>query len=160
MTNRNFIYVCSGLMMAGLLTSPLLAAETATEAGFISLFDGKSMTGWRPSEENPESWKVKDGTLMCDGPRCHLFYVGDQTPFKNFHLKAEVMTTPGSNAGIYFHTRFQNQVGPNMGLNVRSTSAMEIQKRPVAYTASRMWLIRESVTTNGTPRKLSSKATW
>ena len=57
--------------------------------------------------ENEESWQVKDGDLVCKGPRCHLFYVGEEAPWKNFHFKAEVMTLPGSNSGIYFHTRFR-----------------------------------------------------
>ena len=52
---------------------------------------------------------------MCDGERCHLFYVGDLAPLKNFHFKAEVMTKPGSNAGIYFHTKYQDKGWPKYG---------------------------------------------
>jgi len=53
--------------------------------------------------------------LVCDGPRCHLFYEGDAAPFKDFHFIAEVKTTPGSNAGIYFHTKFQPTGWPKYG---------------------------------------------
>ena len=52
---------------------------------------------------------------MCDGERCHLFYSGSLAPMKNFHFKAEVMTTPGSNAGIYFHTKYQDKGWPKIG---------------------------------------------
>ena len=86
----------------------------AQESGFTPLFDGETLAGWKASE-NVDSWSVKDGTLVCAGPRSHLFYTGDQAPFKNFHFKAEVMTTPGSNAGIYFHTKFQAQGWPKFG---------------------------------------------
>ena len=92
-----------------------LADSPQTEKGFVSLFDGKSLTGWKKAEENPDSWKVEDGKLMCDGARCHLFYDGDAAPFKNFHFKAEVMTTKGSNAGIYFHTKYQPSGWPKYG---------------------------------------------
>jgi len=103
-------------LMAAIVAPHSTADESAaTEDGFVSLFNGESMEGWKPSEENPESWKVKDGNLLCDGPRCHLFYVGDLAPFKNFHFKAEVMTTPGSNAGIYFHTKYQDSGWPKYG---------------------------------------------
>ena len=115
MTNRFLLTACCGLSMVCLLVNPSLAAEPVAEEGFVSLFDGNSMNGWRPSAENSDSWKVKDGTLVCDGPRCHLFYLGDQAPFKNFHFKAEVMTTPGSNAGIYFHTKYQESGWPKYG---------------------------------------------
>lgn len=86
----------------------------AEEDGFVSLFDGKSMEGWKASE-NKESWKIEDGKLVCDGPRSHLFYVGELAPFKNFHFKADVMTMPGSNAGIYFHTKYQETGWPKYG---------------------------------------------
>ncbi|MEO1530464.1 MAG: DUF1080 domain-containing protein, partial [Planctomycetota bacterium] len=46
---------------------------------------------------------------------CHLFYTGDLAPMKDFHFKCEVMTTPGSNAGIYFHTKYQPTGWPQYG---------------------------------------------
>ena len=90
------------------------SAETV-EPGFVSLFDGKSLDGWKKSEENPDSLRVEDGLLVIDGPRAHLFYDGDLAPFKNFHFIADVMTTPGSNSGIYFHTRYQPSGWPRYG---------------------------------------------
>ena len=99
-----------------LIAAPQAIADSPkSETGFVSLFDGKSLNGWKKAEENPDSWKIEDGKLMCDGSRCHLFYVGDGAPFKNFHFKAEVMTTKGSNAGIYFHTRYQPEGWPKYG---------------------------------------------
>lgn len=84
------------------------------EEGFIALFDGESLSGWKASE-NASSWSVDEGRLKCAGPRSHLFYVGEHAPFKDFHFKAEVMTTPGSNAGIYFHTKYQEEGWPKYG---------------------------------------------
>lgn len=85
------------------------------ESGFVSLFDGKTLDGWKVSEENPDSWSVKDEMIVCDGPRAHLFYVGELAPFKDFHFKADVKTTPGSNSGIYFHTQYQASGWPKYG---------------------------------------------
>lgn len=97
--------------------APTTQAEspTKTTEGFVRLFDGKTMDDWKLSEENPESWHIEDGMLVCDGARCHLFYVGDLAPFDDFHFKADVMTTPGSNAGIYFHTKYQAEGWPKYG---------------------------------------------
>lgn len=83
--------------------------------GFISIFDGDSLAGWKKADENQDSWKVEDGKLVCWGPRCHLFYDGELQPLKDFHFIAEVMTTPGSNAGIYFHTKYQETGWPKYG---------------------------------------------
>lgn len=92
----------------------LISSVRAEDGDWISLFDGKTMEGWKINE-SPESWKVEDGSLVCHGKRSHLFYVGSDKPFKNFHFSAEVMTTPGSNSGIYFHTRYQESGWPKYG---------------------------------------------
>ena len=105
--------VCVLVVLATCLTA---AAED--QQGWIQLFDGKTMNGWKAGE-NPSSWKVENGALVCHGPRSHLFYVGPEQPFKNFEFKAEVMTTPGSNSGIYFHTRYQDQGWPKYGYEVQ-----------------------------------------
>ena len=91
------------------------AKSAKTDDGWVSMFDGKSMKGWKVSEENPDSWEVKDGMLVCVGPRAHLFYVGQDRLFGDFHFKAEVKTTKGSNSGIYFHTRYQPSGWPKYG---------------------------------------------
>ncbi len=97
------------------LATTVSADKPKAKTGFIALFDGQSLKNWKKAKENPDSWKVVDGMLVCDGPRCHLFYDGDLAPLKNFHFKAEVMTTPGSNAGIYFHTEYQAENWPRKG---------------------------------------------
>lgn len=94
-------------------SQPLPAADS--EEGFVQLFDGKTFTGWKKAEENPGTWKIEDGALVANGERCHLFYVGDEKPFKNFHLKVDVKTGPHSNGGIYFHTKYQASDWPRGG---------------------------------------------
>ncbi|GAB5442040.1 MAG: DUF1080 domain-containing protein [Fuerstiella sp.] len=91
-----------------------LGMQSATAGDWITMFDGKSFDGWKKTE-NEDSWKIKDGTLMCDGERSHLFYVGNDKPFKDFEFECEVKTTPGSNAGIYFHTKLQEEGWPKYG---------------------------------------------
>jgi len=104
------------LALAAALFAP--AWPLAAEEGFVELFDGTSLAGWKASE-NPDSWKVVDGKLVCKGPRSHLFFLGadpeNPAAFKNFHLKAEVLTKPKANSGIYFHTRYQEEGWPSQG---------------------------------------------
>lgn len=77
--------------------------------------DGKTFAGWKMATENTNTFRVEDGAFVANGNRCHLFYVGDEQPFKNFHLKVDVMTGPNSNGGIYFHTKYQEQGWPKAG---------------------------------------------
>ncbi len=91
--------------------SPLLAQDQ-----WINMFNGKNLLGWHVNE-NPKSVYVEDGCLVTNGPRAHVFYVGDDghAEFKNFEFKAKVKTLPNSNSGIYFHTRFLNEGWPDQG---------------------------------------------
>lgn len=77
--------------------------------------DGKTFEGWKIAEENQGTWKIEEGAFVANGNRSHLYYVGDGKPFRNFHLKVEVMTGPESNGGIYFHTRYQPRGWPAGG---------------------------------------------
>ncbi|ODA31949.1 3-keto-disaccharide hydrolase [Planctopirus hydrillae] len=102
------------------------AAET--EEGFKQLFDGKSFEGWKINE-NPDSWKIEDGAFVCKGNRSHLFYVGDDKPFKNFELKVDVWTEPNSNGGIYFHTKYQDTGWPKHGFECQVNNSYKSDPR-------------------------------
>ena len=59
------------------LTAGPLAADHHKGGGFKSIFDGKTLNGWKSSTDNPAAFSVeKDGTLKVTGERAHLFYVG------------------------------------------------------------------------------------
>ena len=81
----------------------------------MALTDGKSFDGWKPAEVNSETWKIEDGAFVTRGKTCHLFYVGQEAPFKNFDPKVDVMTEHGANGGIYFHTKYQKEGWPKAG---------------------------------------------
>ncbi len=140
------------------LVAVVAASASASYPGFDELFDGKSLAGWKASE-NAESWKVVDGELVCRGPRSHLFYVGadpDNAPeFKNFHLMAEVLTKPKANSGIYFHTHYQEkgwpahgheaQVNNSSGDPVRTGSLYNVVKNLEAPAKDGEWFTEEVI---------------
>ena len=103
----------------GLLLTSLEASAQRKQKGWVKLFDGKTLNGWKISEPEKNSWKVENGAIVAHGERSHLFYVGDNKPFVNFELKVEAMTTPGSNGGIYFHTQYQETGWPKYGYEVQ-----------------------------------------
>ena len=106
-----------GLLLAGGYAA---AADSSSAGGWISLFDGKSLDGWK-ANENPTTFEVRDGEIVVHGVRSHLFYVGDvmNHDFKNFEFKADVMTKPSANSGIYFHTKYQDGGWPDAGFEVQ-----------------------------------------
>ena len=117
----------SRFLLIAMLVAPLavISADEAkgkkSEKGFISLFDGKSLKGWKVNKENPKSITVKEGNIVIDGPRAHLFYTGDveNHNFKNFVLRAQVKTFPKANSGIYFHTKYEDSGWPYAGFEAQ-----------------------------------------
>src|SRR5687767_10558548 len=97
------------------ITLPNPRAADADE-GFTPLTDGKTFAGWKSSIDNTNTWKLEDGAFLASGPVAHLFYVGDEKPFKDFELKVDVMTATNSNGGIYFHTAYQEKGFPRAGI--------------------------------------------
>lgn len=98
--------------------------------GWISLFNGKTLDGWKASEK-PGTFSVEDGAIKVAGPRSHLYYEGPvmNHDFKNFEFKAKVMTRPGSNSGIYFHTAYQDRGFPDKGFEVQVNNSHSDWKR-------------------------------
>lgn len=88
------------------------------EEGFVKLWDGKTFNNWKINE-NPETWQIKDGAIVCNGERSHLFYDGELAPLKNFELKVDVKANANSNGGIYFHTKFQDEGWPAAGFETQ-----------------------------------------
>ena len=88
------------------------------EEGFVQLWDGKSFENWKINE-SPETWKIENGEIICNGPRSHLFYTGALAPCTDFELKVDVMAEPNSNAGIYFHTAYQDSGWPKAGFETQ-----------------------------------------
>lgn len=105
-----------------LLASLVLVFSVSVASGqeWIPLQDGKSLAGWKVNER-PESWKVEDGAFVTRGDRSHLFYVGKvgKHDFRNFELSLDVLTEPGSNSGVYVHTRFKPDPWPVAGYELQ-----------------------------------------
>src|SRR5688500_2154534 len=90
------------------------AYPAKADDGFVTIFDGKSMDGWKISE-NPDTFKLVDGAMVAKGKLAHAFYVGDEKPFTNFELKLDIMTRAKANGGVYFHTQWQERGFPRAG---------------------------------------------
>ena len=120
---RRVVHSCSiSRGMTKLLSLMLLALVplSAAEKGFTSLFNGKDLTGWKVNEHT-DTFSIKDGAIVAHGPRSHCFYTGDfhDHNFKDFELKVDVMTLPGSNGGIYIQTEYQPEAGRVRGSRFR-----------------------------------------
>ncbi len=93
--------VAAVFLMSALWLGALPAA--AGEAGWINMFDGKTLDGWK-ANEHPESWTVKDGCIVGHGERSHLFWM--KRKCRDCEFQAEVKISDGGNSGMYFRAQF------------------------------------------------------
>jgi len=107
-----------------------LSIPSFAQDGWVSLFNGTNLDGWKVGE-NASSFSIVDGAIQISGPRAHLFYEGPvkNHMFKNFEFKATVMTKPGSNSGIFIHTAYQEGGWPSKGYEVQVNNSHTDWKR-------------------------------
>jgi 3-keto-disaccharide hydrolase len=116
------------------LALPVQADDKKDEEGFVQLFNGKDLTGWKlPDNPNPGAfsgieklekdgkiiefdgkakkddkliplWRAEDGMIIGSGPSSHLF--SDRGDYVNFVFRVEAMINDHGNSGQYFRTKF------------------------------------------------------
>ncbi len=76
--------------------APLIAEEKqASEEGFVSLFDGKSLAGWTGAKE---AHRVEDGAIVCvPGSAGNLL---TEQEYTDFVIRFEFKLTAGANNGL------------------------------------------------------------
>lgn len=95
------------LTMSALLLSSagaLHAQSAPVPAGFTSLFDGKTLKGWRG---DPKVWSVRDGaiTASTDAPITHNTFLILDKPYANFEMRLKYrFLTPTGNSGLQFRS--------------------------------------------------------
>ncbi len=110
------------LLVSGLVIGLLAEARLAADDHFVSIFDGKSLEGWKGEEG---VWSVRDGAIvgssLPDGIRHNTFLVSDGS-YENFvlRLKFKLLSERG-NSGIQFRSKpaggrsvsgYQADIGP------------------------------------------------
>jgi hypothetical protein len=134
-TSYSLLPLLTIVLCVGVAPGVLLAAEDAApqpdEDGWYSLFNGKDLTGWKVSEDNPDTFQVVNGEIVAHGPRAHLFYAGplENANFTNFEWKCEIMTKPHSNSGMYFHTEYQADDWPQKGIEIQVNNSYDPDPR-------------------------------
>jgi hypothetical protein len=111
----------TALISTVLLHSTLIAADAKDEK-WVSLFNGKDLTGWKTHPDDKAKWEVVDGLIVGTGPVGHLY--SEKGDYKNFKYKLEVSISDKGNSGQYFRTKFSKGFPkPNEGLEAQINSS-------------------------------------
>ena len=78
-------------------------SRSAYEAGWIKLFDGHTLFGWKANSD--ANWRVENGVLTADKGKQGLLVTN--VPFADYELQCEYRLEKGGNSGIFLRTAFQ-----------------------------------------------------
>ena len=76
--------------------------------GFVSIFDGKTLKGWRSAPDTTyEPWSVKNGAIRGEGQEDRLIYLvySENESLKDFELKFQYKMVTKGNTGVEIRTR-------------------------------------------------------
>ncbi len=79
-------------------------AKKADDNGWVQLFNGKDLTGWKVYPKGTGQWKVENGILIGSGPQSHLF--SERGDYENFIFRVEAKINDHGNSGQYSRTKF------------------------------------------------------
>jgi hypothetical protein len=113
----------AGLLVIGLAAMAILPAcadeKKQENNGFVQLFNGKDLTGWKTHPDDKAAWAVEDGLLVGRGPKGHLF--SERGDYENFVYRVEAMINDHGNSGQYFRTKFGKSFPRGYEAQINST---------------------------------------
>jgi hypothetical protein len=99
------------LLILGAMTATMLSPVSAgnkdkkSDDGWVQLFNGQDLTGWKTHPKNPGHWRVENGVLVSSGKETsHLF--SERDDYTDFHYRIEAKISDKGNSGQYFRTEF------------------------------------------------------
>ena len=129
----------SKFLWGGLIvTSALLAQAAETEPGFTTLFDGKTLNGWKLMGKRGEGYGVKDGVLYCaKGGGGNLY---TEKEYGDFVFRFDFKLEEGSNNGLGIRAPLEGDaayVGMELQILDDSTAEKKYGKlRPAQFHGS------------------------
>ena len=123
--------------MPALLAAVLAVSTSGAESGFVPLFDGKTLDGWRIVGQKGSGYVVEKGLLVCpaDGGG-NLFTTRE---YANFILRFEFRLFEGSNNGIGIRAPLEGDAAyAGMEIQILDDGAPRYQGRlkPAQYHGS------------------------
>jgi hypothetical protein len=108
------------IFLAALVTAQPCAAQDVEEKekteGFVALFNGKDLAGWKQYGGKPGLWTVEDGMVVCRGGGGG--WLGTEREHANFELRLEYRLRPGGNSGVYIRAPEEGHIS-RVGMEIQ-----------------------------------------
>jgi hypothetical protein len=102
-------------LQAALFLGLSAIAPALPDGGWVPLFNGKDLTGWKINGE--EKWVAEQGTILCESTANKYGYLTTKKTFRNFDLRLKFKGEADGNSGVFLHARITGtdpQHGPDI----------------------------------------------
>src|SRR2546427_9777242 len=79
------------------------AAEAPPQDAWVSLFNGKDLTGWK--NNGAEKWVVEQGTILCESAANKDGYLTTEKTHRDFKLRLKFKGEAAGNRRVVLHPR-------------------------------------------------------
>jgi hypothetical protein len=104
--------IATGLLFVALAAAPF-AQQASGQAGWVTLFDGKSLDNW--NQIGDANWTLADGVVTADKGNGFLV---SKNSYGDFALRAEFWVDEDANSGIFIRCTNPDKVGTDSAYEV------------------------------------------
>ena len=84
---------------------PAGLTEKDVADGWIALFDGETLFGWKETKKQGANWRIVDNTLEADAGKSSILRT--TTEFDDYELKVDFMAAEKTNSGVFLRMRYK-----------------------------------------------------
>jgi hypothetical protein len=84
--------------------------------GFVPLFNGKDLTGWKQFAGKKDVWAVEGDMIVCKGGNGG--WLGTEAEYTDFELRLQYRLTPGGNSGVYIRAPQEGHIS-RVGMEIQ-----------------------------------------
>jgi hypothetical protein len=100
MNRREFLAAAGAVPAAARI---LQGQAAGIEAGFVSLFDGRTLAGWSVQDGPATAFQVRDGAIVVDQGANFPTWLRSDRQYENFDFRCEFFLKGWMNSGVYLH---------------------------------------------------------
>jgi hypothetical protein len=90
------------------LASMPVSAQPEPGIGWVSLFNGKDLSGWKVV--GPERWSVDNGTILGEGRHGKDGFLKTEKTYKDFHAFLRFKCETPNNSGFFYHSDVEEDI--------------------------------------------------
>lgn len=113
------------------------------DSGYVPLFNGKDLSGFKMHPDDKAKWEVKDGNIVGTGGVGHLY--SERGDYENFHYRVEAKINDKGNSGQYFRTQFGKGFPKGYEAQINSTHGDKIRTGSLYFPKNKELLILDQL---------------